>query len=105
MPVDWISTNFPGVRYYKHPTRKHGVKYDRYFAIRYQRGGNRKEEGVGWSSEGWTAEKAFKELAELKEAYKKGEGETSLAEKRAKAKIFFAVVLVNGVRNKQLRYP
>jgi len=33
-----------------------------------------------------TAEKAFLELAELKEAYKTGEGETSLAEKRAKAK-------------------
>ena len=62
MPVQWQSTGFPGVRFYKHPNRKHGVKYDRYFAIRYQHDGKRREEGLGWSSEGWTAEKAFKEI-------------------------------------------
>jgi site-specific recombinase XerD len=79
-------SGFPGVRYRKHPTRKHGVKYDRYFMIRYQRDGKRKEEGLGWSSEGWTAEKAFKELSELKEAHKTGKGFLTLADKREEAK-------------------
>jgi integrase len=86
MGVQWQSTGFQGVRFYKHPTRKHGVKYDRYFAIRYQYDGKRREEGLGWSSEGWTAEKAFKERAELKEAHKTGRGEKTLADKRAKVK-------------------
>ena len=86
MSVQWISTNFPGVRYYKHATRKHGVAYDRYFAIRYQRDGKRQEEGLGWASDGWTAESAFDELSALKKAAKRGKGETSLAEKRKKAK-------------------
>jgi hypothetical protein len=47
MPVTWISTKFKGVRYYEHPERKHGVKKDRYLAIRYQKDGQRKEEGLG----------------------------------------------------------
>lgn len=86
MGVQWQSAGFRGVRFYKHPTRKHGVKYDRYFAIRYQHDGKRREEGLGWSSEGWTAEKAFKERAELREAHRTGKGEKTLADKRAKAK-------------------
>ena len=78
MSAKWISTNFKGVRYYEHPTRKHGkVIKDRYFAIRYQRDGKRVEEGIGWASEldpkdnkNWTPEKAAIVLAELKEAAK-----------------------------------
>ena len=27
MGTKWYSAGFPGVRYYKHHTRKHGVKY------------------------------------------------------------------------------
>jgi integrase len=50
--------------------------------IRYQRDGVRIEEPVGWSREGWTAEKAADELAVLKQAAKKGEGARSLREKR-----------------------
>lgn len=82
--LKWLSTKFPGVRYRKHSTRKHGIKFDRYFAIRYQRAGKRREESLGWTSEGWTAEKAALTLAEFKNAYKTGSGEpTSLSEKRA----------------------
>jgi integrase len=44
------NTNYPGVRYREHSTRKHGLKPDRYFTIRYQRDGKRKEEGLGWAS-------------------------------------------------------
>jgi integrase len=80
----WISTKFPGVRYRKHPTKKHGIKFDRYFTIRYQLAGKRREEGLGWTSQGWTAEKAALTLAELKNAAKTGTGEaTRLSEKRA----------------------
>jgi len=40
----WIK--FHGVRYRKHPTRKHGVKMDQYFTIRYKLNGKDKEEGL-----------------------------------------------------------
>lgn len=82
MPVTWVKSNFQGVRYYEHPTRKHGVRLDRYFAIRFQLNGKRKEEGLGWGSEGWSERKAALQLAELKEAAKKGAGPVRMAEKR-----------------------
>ncbi len=85
MAVAWIKTNFPGVRYYEHATRKHGIQKDRYFAIRFQAEGKRREEGLGWATEGWTASKAAQTLAELKKAAATGEGATSLAEKRKQA--------------------
>lgn len=80
----WSATRFPGVRYREHPTRKikSGIQKDRYFAIRYQRNGKRKEEGLGWASEGWNAEAAANELHELKKNYERGEGPIRLAEKK-----------------------
>jgi len=51
MSVHWKGTKFKGVRYYEHPTRKHGVTKDKYFTIRYQRDGKRLEEAIGWASE------------------------------------------------------
>lgn len=86
MKTIWKSTKYPGVRYREHPTRKNGIQKDRYFSIRYQRDGIRKEEGLGWSSEGWTLQKVLLELAELKRGYTTGEGPTRLSEKRDKAK-------------------
>jgi site-specific recombinase XerD len=80
--TQWSSTKYKGVRYRLHSTRKHGIKRDKYFAIRYQAQGKRIEEGLGWSSEGWTEEKAALKLAELKTAAKIGEGPARLAEKR-----------------------
>ena len=74
--------NFPGVRFRKHPTRKHGVRHDQYFTIRYKLIGKDKEEGLGWASEGWTAAKAYERLAELKQNKKAGEDPQTLAEKR-----------------------
>lgn len=82
----WKQTPFPGVRYRINKKRKHGVKFDRYFAIRYQKDGKRKEEGLGYTSEGWTAERAALELAKLKIAHKTGEGHTRLSEKRETVK-------------------
>lgn len=82
--VGWNSTKYPGVRYREHKTRKHGIMQDRYFSVRYQKDGKRKEEGVGWSSEGWTPQKVALKLAELKGAAVTGEGESRLSEKREK---------------------
>ncbi len=91
MPGKWIGSRFKGVRYYEHPTRKHGVKKDRYLAIRYQRDGKRVEEGIGWTSERdpednqyWTEEKAALVLERLKGAAKHGKKEapTRISEKR-----------------------
>jgi integrase len=82
----WHSSPFPGVRFRKHPTRKHGVQYDKYFSVRYQRDGRRIEEPAGWLSEGMTAQKAAGILAELVEAARTGKPEATLKEKRKRAK-------------------
>jgi integrase len=78
----WIKTNFPGVRFREHPTRKNGVKRDQYFTIRYKLNGKDKEEGLGWATEDMTAAKAYDRLKELRENRKAGEGPQTLAEKR-----------------------
>ncbi len=78
----WKKTDYPGVRYRKHKTRKHGVKFDQYFSIYYQLNGKRKEEGVGWASKGWTAKKVNLVLSELKQAQTTGEGAFTLKEKQ-----------------------
>ncbi|GAB6036980.1 site-specific integrase [Fundidesulfovibrio butyratiphilus] len=85
MGYQWHQTKHEGVRYREHPTRRHGVKLDQYFAIRYRVDGKRREESLGWASQGWTAQKAALELAKLKEAHRTGEGAVTLAEKRAQA--------------------
>ena len=82
MAVKWIKTKFPGVRYYEHTSRKNGVSFDRYFAIRYQLNKKTVEEGLGWASQGWDTEKANEQRAELKKAARTGEGAKSLREKR-----------------------
>jgi integrase len=77
------STQFPGVRYRVHKSRKHnGNKYDQYFFIRYRVNGKLKEEGIGWASAGWNATKASLMLAELKRNHLTGEGPKTLEEKR-----------------------
>ncbi|HEY4706483.1 MAG TPA: site-specific integrase, partial [Thermodesulfobacteriota bacterium] len=83
MGVKWKPSGSKGVRYYEHPTRKHGVKRDRYYSIRYMVDGKQIEEGLGWASEGWTEDKAVNQRAVLKENRRRGEGPRTLAEKRA----------------------
>lgn len=87
----WIGTKFKGVRFYEHPTRKHGLKFDRYLAIRYQKDGKRIEEGIGWTSEidpednkSWTEAKAALLLERLKGAARHGKKEspTRISEQR-----------------------
>ena len=81
----WKKTAHQGVRYRVHPTRKHGVQHDRYFAIRYYVNGKRIEEGLGWASEGWTAQKAADERGELRKAAREGSGPRTRAERRQEA--------------------
>jgi site-specific recombinase XerD len=78
----WIKAGTPGVRYRQHSTRKHGVKFDRYFSIRYRVNGKQNEEGLGWASEGWSEKKAAAILSELKANKTNGSGPLSLKEKR-----------------------
>ena len=59
MAVIWVQTKFPGVRYREHATRKHGIRKDRCFTIRFKQKGKEREEVVGWSSEGVTEESAY----------------------------------------------
>jgi integrase len=82
MGTSWNTTKHTGVRYRNHPTRKHGAIPDKYFSIRYQKDGKRKEEGLGWASDKWTASKAALKLAELKEAATIGRGHARLSDQR-----------------------
>ena len=75
-----------GIRYRLHPTRKHGKQADRYYVIRYAADGQKRQEALGWASEGWTLDKAQEQLSKLKAGLKTGEGPQSLAEKRRQAK-------------------
>jgi len=77
-----IKSKFPGVRYREHETRKHGIKPDRYFSIRFTVDGGKKEEGLGWASDGWTEKKASEKLSELKTNIRIGQGARSLSEQR-----------------------
>lgn len=83
MAVAWHKTNFLGVRYREHSTRKHGIRPDRCFSIRYKLDGKDKEEVAGWASEKMTAEKAFSMLSELREAIRTGKGPQTLADMKA----------------------
>lgn len=85
MAVEWQKLD-EGIRARVHPTRKHGMKPDLYFVLRFTVDGQRKQKALGWASEGWTLTKARSELAKLKEAARTGVGEVTLEEKRAKAR-------------------
>ncbi|CAO0824864.1 hypothetical protein DFAR_950038 [Desulfarculales bacterium] len=84
--VEWLKLA-PGVRVRQHPTRKHGVKADRYFVLRYVVHGRRRQEALGWASDRWTLTKVQAELVRLKEAIRTEQGPSSLAEKRQQAEI------------------
>ncbi len=86
-------TKFPGIRSCKHKARKHGVRYDECFFIRLvyidQATGRRREteEAAGWTSEGMSAEKAFKLRSQLRENIKRGSGPRSLCEMREQGEL------------------
>ena len=88
----WIQTRHEGVRYREHPTRKYGIRRDRYYVIRYYTREGRKEEPLGWESE-WKAgnptktisleQEAVTRRAELMKNRKAGKGPVTLREKKA----------------------
>src|SRR5215469_6971142 len=79
MPTNWV-TAAPGIRCRKHPARKHGTQFDRYFTLRFSVAGEQVEEALGWASEGWTVAKAQEKLAELRKAKRTGQGPATLRE-------------------------
>ena len=83
--MTWHKTDFKGVRYRKHPTRKHGVQFDHYYVITYKYQGRTITEAVGWASEGNKPLDAFGQLCQLKRNQKTGKGPYTLADMRKKA--------------------
>jgi integrase len=79
MAGKWI-TVAPGIRAREHLTRRHGVRPDRYFTLRFSVDGKQVEEGLGWASEGWTRARAQEELGKLREAKRTGQGPATLRE-------------------------
>lgn len=76
------TTSYVGVRYRLSKKRKHGIRPDRYYIIRYKVQGILREEAAGWSSEGMTAEEASKLLGIIKNNIRHGIRPQSLAEMR-----------------------
>ena len=79
MASTWI-TVAPGIRCRLHPDRKHGVRPDRYFTLRFSVNGRQIEEALGWASDGWNLERAQEELGKLRAAKRTGVGPATLRE-------------------------
>src|ERR1700719_3387997 len=71
----------PGIRVRDHASRRHGVRLDRYFTLRFSADGRQVEEALGWASEGWTLARAPEELGKLREAKRTSEGPATLRER------------------------
>ena len=82
MAIKWLTSKYPGVRFYEHETRIHNRKKDRYHAIRYHRDGKRHEEGLGWVSNGMTLEEAQEIRGKIVKNIKAGVSPQSYAEMR-----------------------
>jgi len=80
--IKWEKGSFPGIRFYKHDARKHGIKLDKYYSGSYQVNGNRKYIGFGWSSENWTEKRVWEKINEYKYNMKTGVGPTTLKEEQ-----------------------
>lgn len=83
--VTWLKTGSKetGFLYYKkHPTRKYGVKYDRYHRAEYQFNGKRIAINFGWVSDGWTELDCLGKLKLYKSNAKNNLKPTSLKEER-----------------------
>src|SRR5258708_28302298 len=80
MSAKWV-TVAPGIRARDHATRRHGVKLDRYFTLRFSVEGRQVEEALGWASEGWTLARAQEELGKLRTAKRTGQGPVTLRER------------------------
>lgn len=71
-----------GVFYHEHPTRKHGIRKDRCFILRYTIQGKTRTETYGWLSGGITELDAERKIAEFRANAKEGSGPVSLAQEK-----------------------
>lgn len=71
-----------GIEARKHPTRKHGVRFDKYFRGRYTLNGKTVTVAFGWESEGWTPTECIAKLAEFKKAAQTSAGPVTLKEEQ-----------------------
>ncbi len=78
----WIPAG-KGIRYQEHPTRKHGKKPDRYWALQYKLKGRVINEAVGWWSAGASQAQCEELLSKLRDNWRSGEGPQTLRELRA----------------------
>ncbi len=81
MATKWISAA-KGIRYKEHESRKHGKRFDRYFALQFKRNGKVLNEAVGWSSDGVTQAECERLLSILRENWRTGTGPQTLREMR-----------------------
>ncbi len=82
--LGWVKAA-KGIRYREHPTRKHGKRPDRYYALQYKRDGKVFNEAVGWASDGVTQDECEKKLVALRENWRSGEGPQTLTDMRRAA--------------------
>ncbi len=80
--IQWTTVR-KGVRCYKHETRKHGKKFDRYFAGIYRIGKKQVQMGFGWESEGWTELEVERKVRTFKKNAQKGVKPSTLKEELA----------------------
>lgn len=78
----FTSSKFKGVRWYKHHSRKHGVRFDRCYGIRYAYKGIRYEFVLGWESSDWSEHKAFLEREKFLANLRTGKGPVTPLEER-----------------------
>lgn len=82
--MEWIKTKHVGVRFYEHDTKRFRGQPDKYFVYRFKVGSFSVNEGVGFASEGWTAQKVSAVRSQFIEAAKRADGSPrSLKESRA----------------------
>ncbi|MEZ4601438.1 MAG: site-specific integrase [Syntrophotaleaceae bacterium] len=68
--------------YKEHPNRKHGVKRDRLYVLRYTIAGRTYTETLGWASEGKTELEAENKIVEYRANHRAGSGPFCLADER-----------------------
>lgn len=104
MAIKKISTDYSGIRYREHASRMCGRKPDRYYYIRYrpERGGKQREEGIGWTSQGWSPRKVFEDvLSPIQRACDTGKGPRSLKEMREAVRLTEAEITAKAVQKEK----
>lgn len=82
MTIEWFKSDYKGIRYRKHPTKRHGMQPDRYYSVYYKLDGKTKTEGIGWASAGIKAKEIYEDLCTLKRNQKAGKKPRTFKEKR-----------------------